>query len=96
MAVGEACTNALKHGSPRGELDEVRAKCMCCEQTVIVEISDNGHGFDPDLVVPPAPEDFRENGRGLMVMRGLMDAVEFSFGRGTTVRLVKHSSITTE
>ncbi len=55
-----------------------------------MEISDNGSGFDPQLVVPPKPEELRESGMGIMLMRKLMDSVEFQFGHGTTVRLVKH------
>ena len=90
LAVGEACTNALKHGSPGHERDEIRAKCMRNHETLIVEITDNGSGFDPQLVVPPKPEELRESGMGIMLMRRLMDSVEFEFGRGTTVRLVKH------
>lgn len=90
MAVGEACANALKHGSPRGELDEVRVKCMRNERTLIVEISDDGYGFDPDSVLPPTSDRLGEGGMGIFLMRTLMDSVEFEFGLGTTVRLVKH------
>jgi serine/threonine-protein kinase RsbW len=96
LAVGEACTNAFKHGSPKRELDEVRVKCMRNHRTLVVEITDCGCGFNPEQVTPPKPEELRECGMGIMLMRGSMDAVEFEFGRGTTVRLVKHcrSSVT--
>lgn len=90
IALGEACTNALRHGSPKGALDEVRVKCMRNAHTLILEVSDNGRGFDPALVRPPAPGELREDGMGLLLMRGLTDSVEFEFEIGTTVRLVKH------
>lgn len=90
IAVGEACSNAIRHGSPRGGLDEVNAKCMRNEHTLIVEILDNGHGFDPNSVAVPQLERCAEDGMGIFLMRSLIDEVEFTFGPGTTVRLVKH------
>ena len=57
---------------------------------MVVEISDCGCGFDPELVTPPKPGELAESGMGIMLMRGSMDVVEFEFGRGTTVRMVKH------
>jgi len=89
LAVGEACANALRHGSPKGELDEIRVKCTSSERALVVEVSDNGCGFDPDSVAPPVLEDFGESGMGIFLMRTLADSVEFNFGSGTTVRLVK-------
>lgn len=89
LAVGEACTNALRHGSPRGERDEIRVKCMKSEHTLVVEISDNGCGFHPNTLSSPSPHSLTENGVGILLMRTLMDSVEFEFGAGTTVRLVK-------
>ncbi len=90
IAVGEAFANALKHGSPRGELDEVLIKCRRNERTVVVEVHDNGCGFDADSVLSVAPNRPREGGMGIFLMKALMDSVEFEFGTGTTVRLVKH------
>lgn len=89
-AVGEACANALKHGSPKGDLDEVRAKCMKNQHTLIVEISDNGYGFDHEDVPLPSPEMMIEGGMGVFLMKALTDSVEFEFKHGTTVRLVKN------
>lgn len=89
-AVGEACANALKHGSPRGDLDEVRAKCMKNQHTLAVEISDNGHGFDPEEIPLPAPDKLLDGGMGVFLMKALTDIVEFEFRHGTTVRLVKN------
>jgi serine/threonine-protein kinase RsbW len=95
-AIGEACTNALKHGSPRGDLDEVRAKCMRNRHTLIVEISDNGCGFDPERAPAPPPDKLFEGGMGVFIMKALTDTVEFEFRHGTTVRLVKHLRQTPE
>jgi len=92
LAAGEACTNAVKHGSPRGGLDEVRVTCIVSEHAVVVEVSDNGAGFDPESVLPPEPDGLHDGGMGLFLMRALVDSVEFEFEAGTTVRLIKHRS----
>lgn len=88
-AVGEACTNALKHGSPRGSLDSIRIKCMASERMLITEISDNGYGFDVETTPLPTPSIMTEGGMGILLMRALMDDVEFEFDQGTTVKLAK-------
>jgi len=90
LAAGEACTNAVKHGSPRGGLDEVRLRCTVNEHAVMVEVSDDGGGFDPESVLPPEPATLKDGGMGLFLMRALVDSVEFEFDAGTTVRLIKH------
>lgn len=90
LAVGEACLNAFKHGSPKGESDEVRVKCMKSERTLIAEVSDNGYGFNPSSIPIPSPNSLAETGIGIFLMRTIMNSVEFKFGGGTTVRLVKH------
>lgn len=92
IAVGEACANAMKHGSPNGEVDEIRIKCAKSKRTLVVEISDNGDGFDPLAVQSPDLENAAECGMGIHLMQRLVDSVEFEFNEGTTVRLVKHSS----
>jgi serine/threonine-protein kinase RsbW len=56
----------------------------------VLEVSDEGKGFDMDrcIIDPTTPEHLeREDGRGLFLMKQLMDRVErFSQG-GNVVRL---------
>lgn len=90
LAIGEACSNAVRHGSPDGKLGEVCVRYMMKENALVVEISDHGCGFDPELVPPPVPEQMAEGGLGIYLMRKLVDVVEFEFDAGTTVRLTKN------
>ncbi len=90
VAIGEACTNALRHGSPRGEYDKIRVKCMRNESALVVEITDSGNGFNPGSVKAPAAAHLPEGGMGIYLMRRLVDHVEFEFKTGTTVRLLKY------
>jgi serine/threonine-protein kinase RsbW len=53
-------------------------------------VHDEGKGFHPEKVGNPLTKEnlLRESGRGIFLMRTLMDRVEFEVGRaGTLVRL---------
>jgi serine/threonine-protein kinase RsbW len=53
-------------------------------------IHDQGKGFKPEKVGNPLVKEnlLRESGRGIFLMRTLMDKVEFELGKsGTVVRL---------
>ena len=90
IAVSEAATNALKHGSPQGAEDEIGVRCRPEADRLVIEVTDRGKGFDPLSVPIPIAEQLREGGMGIFFMRTLMDEVSFDCGHGgTTVRLVK-------
>jgi serine/threonine-protein kinase RsbW len=90
IAVSEAATNALKHGSPQGDQDEIAVRCHFEAERLVIEVMDRGKGFDPLSVPVPVAEQMREGGMGIFFMRTLMDEVSFDCGSGgTTVRLVK-------
>lgn len=89
VALGEALANAVRHGAPAKE-GRVCVDVSAYEDRVVLEIADNGSGFDG---VHRASDDlYAPSGRGIMFMRALMDRVEFepANGGGTLVRLVKH------
>jgi len=90
VALGEALANALRHGRPASGEFLVGLGIDAYEDRVVLEVTDNGPGFDGGSA---APDDlYAPGGRGIMFMRALMDKVEFSTpnGSGTVVRLVKH------
>lgn len=90
VAVGEALANAMRHGSPRGEADEIRVEIRAYADRVAIAVTDSGGGFDG---APILTEDlYASSGRGVMFMRALMDRVDFERDSrgGTTVLLVKH------
>jgi stage II sporulation protein AA (anti-sigma F factor antagonist) len=95
VAVGEAVANAVRHGSPGGERDEVRIDVSAFDDRVVIEVRDRGHGFD-DGDTPSGDDLFASSGRGLVFMRALMDDVDFESdadGGGAVVRLVKRLSL---
>ena len=90
VALGEALANAVRHGSGGRGAGTVGVAIEAYEDRVVVEVSDQGCGFDG---VPAASDDlYAPGGRGIMFMRALMDRVEFETPEsgGTVVRLVKH------
>ena len=93
MAVREAAVNAVLHGN---EYDPERLIDVVFENTgtdLIFTIADQGRGFDPNHVPDPlAPENLlRGTGRGIFLIRSLMDEVHFrQLDPGTELTLVKH------
>jgi serine/threonine-protein kinase RsbW len=91
IAVSEAATNAMKHGSPRGEENRIFVTYEPDGDRLIVEVSDEGPGFDPLAVPVPVAEQMREGGMGVFFIRTLMDEVSFGHDdTGNTVRMVKY------
>lgn len=90
VGVGEALSNAVRHGSPRGESDVVLVSVTAYGDRVVVTVTDTGAGFNG--VAANSGDPYAASGRGVMFMRALMDQVEFTplAGGGTAVTLVKH------
>jgi serine/threonine-protein kinase RsbW len=90
IALSEACANVLRHAKT-GDAYEVRAGFN--EERAFLEVIDQGEGFDPDTRAPEGQlvADESESGRGVMLMRALMDEVRFEShsGDGNTVTLQK-------
>ncbi len=88
IAVGEAVTNAILYGSPDAA-SHVQIVCGLADTRFFIEVHDQGHGFDPSQV--RQEEDYDAlGGRGLRLMRALMDEVDLHYsGDGMVARLSK-------
>lgn len=87
VAVGEGLANAVEHGHRDEGVFEVWVRCSA--DALIVEIKDNGRGFDHGTVCShtgPPVEALR--GFGTFIMREVMDDVLYS-EFGTRLRLMK-------
>ncbi|MGC9224293.1 MAG: ATP-binding protein [Terracidiphilus sp.] len=93
MAVREAAVNAILHGN---EYDPARKIHVSLENTgndLVFTIADEGRGFDPEKLPDPLAEEnlLRGTGRGIFLIRSLMDEVHFRhLNPGTELTLVKH------
>ncbi len=90
IALTEALSNAILRGNAEDATKSVRLRAMIDTQALVVEVEDDGLGFDLDACTqdPTTCENIgREDGRGLFLMRRLMDDVEQFRGRGNVVRM---------
>jgi serine phosphatase RsbU (regulator of sigma subunit)/anti-sigma regulatory factor (Ser/Thr protein kinase) len=93
LAVGEAAANANRHGRRAEGRSEVRVYCSLEGPSIEITIADDGPGFDPGAAARTLPDRFASGGRGLFLMRELMDEVEFdSSNEGTTVTMYRRIS----
>jgi anti-sigma regulatory factor (Ser/Thr protein kinase) len=88
-ALAEALANAIRYGNRHDRTKLVRVEIACGRDAVRIVVADDGAGFDPGEVPDPTtPENVtREDGRGLFVLRHLVDQVEFN-EQGNSVCLV--------
>lgn len=91
IAVVEAVTNAIIHGNRQDDSKLVRVQFACVPGEVRVMVHDEGGGFDAACLPDPTDPDrcMRCSGRGIYIMRHVMDSVEFDVSDGTTVTMTK-------
>ncbi|HWA57528.1 MAG TPA: ATP-binding protein [Gemmatimonadales bacterium] len=80
VAMAEALANAIVAGNREDRSKWVKVEAeLHCDQ-IQVEVTDQGPGFDPTRVTPPLdPEELDSpNGRGLFLIRQLVDDVRFN------------------
>jgi serine/threonine-protein kinase RsbW len=89
LAVTEACTNVLKHASGTDDCYDV--EIWTDGATCDLRVRDTGTGFDPQSGAVVAPQQAAESGRGIHLMRVLVDRLRFASGddAGTVVHLEK-------
>src|ERR1700742_381868 len=93
MAVREAAVNAVLHGNSYDTNKHVVASFETTSDSLIIRISDQGPGLDPDKIPDPlAPENILSgSGRGIFLIKAFMDEVNFrQLHPGTELTLIKH------
>jgi serine/threonine-protein kinase RsbW len=94
IAITEALSNAILRGNENDRSRRVHLAIVLEERRLVVEVTDEGNGFDFSALQqsPDDPDWFeREDGRGMFLMRSLMDVVESCAPdqrRGHTLRLI--------
>lgn len=95
MAVREAAVNAVLHGNNYDPAKQVSASFENNGKSLVIVITDQGEGVDPDKLPDPlAPENLlRGTGRGIFLIRSFLDEVHFrQLHPGTELTLIKHLS----
>jgi len=91
LVLEEAITNAMRHGNHLDARKNVKIKILANEFRILAEVTDEGEGFDFLNVADPTIKEnsTRPGGRGVYLMREIMDEVKFYDG-GRTVTMVKN------
>jgi serine/threonine-protein kinase RsbW len=90
VALAEAISNAILRGNGDAAHKHVKVRAVVRDDAIVFDIVDEGPGFDLTAVRPDptAPENLEhEDGRGLFLMKRLMDNVERFQKDGNVVRL---------
>lgn len=90
VSLTEAVNNAIVHGNKGNPAKKVTVICEGLPGWLLFIVNDEGKGFRPDKVANPLKSEnlLRESGRGVFLMRTLMDRVEFEqLPHGYQVRL---------
>lgn len=91
VSLTEAVNNAIIHGNKANAKKKVVVVCHCMPNELVITVTDQGKGFKLEEVGNPLADEnlLRTSGRGIFLMRTLMDKVEFEMSKhGATVTLV--------
>ncbi|MFQ5628471.1 MAG: ATP-binding protein, partial [bacterium] len=87
--------NAIIHGNKQDQKKKVYLNIFIDNNTLKVVVQDEGKGFNPESLPDPLDPDnlLKESGRGIFILKSLMDDVSFDFSpKGTILTLIKHKS----
>jgi serine/threonine-protein kinase RsbW len=88
LAAQEALKNIIQHACPAD--NNMHLECLADHDTIAIEISDIGTGFDVSQVTGTPVPSLASHGRGIPLINGLMDNVSIvSEQEGTVVRMEK-------
>jgi len=75
LVLTEALSNVMKYASSENQILRV---CINIEAGILsIQVHDQGRGFDLDQLPCAEPESLCERGRGIFIMRQLMDSVDY-------------------
>lgn len=90
LSLEEALINAIKHGNKLNPDIFVQVSAQKEGGSLVIKVTDLGRGFDFNNIADPTrPENLTKlNGRGIFLIKKLMDKVEF-LDCGRTIKMVK-------
>ena len=91
LCVEEVVRNAITHGNNNDKGLKVLVSYWLEDDRLIIEVEDEGRGFDPGKVPDPTIEEniMKGSGRGVYIVRKFIDKMEFN-DKGNKVRLTKY------
>lgn len=91
LAVNEACANVIQHGYNARPGQCLTLACRPTSRGLEVRLRDQGKPFEFEAVPELPPDELREGGRGVFLIRQLMDEVSSTTApeTGNELRLFK-------
>lgn len=83
----EAVNNGIIHGNKSDPSKKVCVSCAVNSEIITVRVKDEGKGFNPSDVPNPLDDQnlLKESGRGIFLIRSMMDKVEFHLTDSGTI-----------
>jgi serine/threonine-protein kinase RsbW len=97
LATNEATHNIIRHAHRNHPDASVNLQCRLCDGAIEICLLDEGEPFDISAVPHLDPSEVRLGGRGVYLMRTLMDELDClpREARGNTLRMIKRCRPTT-
>ncbi|HXG11639.1 MAG TPA: ATP-binding protein [Gemmataceae bacterium] len=91
LAADEATNNAIRHAHHNNPAAQVQIECYLRPDGIEIHLIDEGEPFNLDAVPDLDPAELRVGGRGIYLMRTLMDEVTCRphGERGNILRMIK-------
>lgn len=92
LVLTEAMTNAIRHANAGDPNKTVKVNISITDQDLIIKVEDSGQGFDINQIPCPDFERLDDRGRGIFLIKALMDSVCYSrlrSGQGNVLVMTK-------
>ena len=77
LVLTEAMANAIKYAGS-GDQDKMVHICITiCPDEIVIRVYDHGQGFDINTIPPPDFDALEDRGRGIFIIKSLMDSVRY-------------------
>lgn len=85
LVLTEAMTNVIKYGYSGNREECVHILINIAENKLLIKIYDHGQGFDINEISTPDFNLLEDRGRGIFLIRSLMDSVRYVRSRGVNI-----------
>ena len=80
LCLQELVTNAIRHGNAFDRQKRCRLTLFVWDQRCVARVEDQGDGFDPRTLADPLHNIYGESGRGVFLVRTMVERLEYYRG----------------
>ncbi len=98
MALAEATANSILHGNKSDPNKNIEIIVIVSSQKIVIKIKDEGKGFIVKDVPDPTKDEnmLKGSGRGLHIMKALVDNLEYNFTESGTETIITINRISSK